>query len=274
MFRETMPRFGSCSSQMQRHSSLSFFVRAHDLGRLGRGTLLFSALLGLVACSGPPVQPKVAVAASAPPRDDGGAAKGGGGGDEHAAALEQLKTAPVLVLWRDRQNTVRIPLPDARAWVRVKFWSVPSLVGFRYGKQHHAVVGAFVTHVDDNSVPGACTKSFEAWANPWVEAFEVELQREPPVAVGWRPQPESNATPAIVEMESVFAKTATLLARDNYAGAYAAYPAWGKTACLIVGMAAPSRGEDARAKAVRDRFVRDVLPKVEIMSEAEPKERY
>lgn len=228
----------------------------------------------LSGCSGPPPQPKTQVLASAPPRDDGGSAKGGDGGNEHAAALEELKTAAVASTQRDRQGSVRIPLPDASSWVRVKFWSVPSLVGFRYGKQHHAVVGAFVTHVDDNTVPGACTKSFEAWANPWVEAFEVELEREAPVAVGWRPSPDSQAAPAIVEMESVFAKTATLIARDNYAGAYAAYPAWGKNACLIVGMAAPSRGEDARAKAVRDRFIHEVLPKVEILSAVEPKERY
>ena len=245
-----------------------------QIATLACGTTTILLAASLVGCTGPTPQPKSQVLAAAPPRDDGGAAKGGDGGSEHAAALEELKTAPVLTIQRDRQNSVRIPLPDARSWVRVKFWSVPSLVGFRYGKQHHAVVGAFVTHVDDNTVPGACTKSFETWANPWIEAFEVELERDPPVAVGWRPLPTSTAAPAIVEMESVFAKTATLLARDNYAGVYAAYPAWGKSSCLIVGMAAPSRGEDARAKAVRDRFVHEVLPKVEIVSETEPKERY
>lgn len=243
------------------------------------GPVLRSALAlvgstgALLGCTGPAAQPHVQVAAAPPPRDNGGAAKGGEGGTEHAAALEQLRVAGIGAQV-DRQGAVRIPLPDAGSWTRVKFWSVPSLVGFRYGKQHHAVVGAFVTHVDDNTVPGACTKSFEAWANPWVEAFDVELSRDAPVAVGWHPVANDPEPARIVEIDSVFAKTATLLARDNYAGVYAAYPVWGKTTCLVVGMAAPSRGEDDRAKAARDRFLKDVLPKVEILSPVEPKERY
>lgn len=227
-----------------------------------------------LGCSSPPAEPRTAVAAAAPPKDTGGAAKGGEGGVEHAAALEQLKVAPITDQ-SDRQGALRIPLPDGRSWTRVRFWSVPSLVGFRYGKGHHAVVGAFVTHVDDNTVPGACTKSFEAWASPWVEAFEVELQRQPPLAIGWRPKAQDTTSPArIVEIDSVFAKTATLVARDNYAGAYAAYPAWGKTSCVVVGMGVPSRGEDGRAKEVRDRFVHEVLPKVEVFGDTEPPERY
>ncbi len=273
-----MARSGMCPTQTMRTlRERCVPATLPCVARLAAVLASFTALTTLVSltgCSGPPPTPKVQVAAAAPPRDDGGAAKGGTGGDEHAAALEQLLAAPIVTTQRDRQQSIRVPLPDAKSWVRVKFWSVPSLVGFRYGKQHHAVVGAFVTHVDDNTVPGACTKSFEAWANPWMEAFEVELSREPPVAIGWRPSIEPTAPAAIVEIESVFAKTATLLARDSYAGAYGAYPVWGKTTCLIVGFAAPSRGEDARAKAVRDRFVKEIFSKVEILSATEPKERY
>ena len=84
---------------------------------------------------------------------------------KHAAALEELEIAP-LSGKIDKQGSVRVPLPDAEHWTRVKFWGVPSLVGFRYGKDHHAIVAAVVTHVDDNTAPGACTKSFEAYANP------------------------------------------------------------------------------------------------------------
>ncbi len=241
---------------------------------------LLGPLLGLVlvlpfasGCTSAQAATRAPVAAAAPPKDDGSAAKGGSGGAEHGAALEQLKTAPV-ARRDDRQGSIMIPLPDAPTWMRVRFWSVPSLVGFRYGKEHHAVVGAFITHVEDNAVPGACTKSFEAWANPWIEAFEVELHREPPIAVGWHARPDDAKTARIVEIDSVFAKTATIVARDSYAAVYAAYPAWGSKACLIVGMAVPSRGEDARAKDVRDRFAREVLPKVEVLSAEEPKERY
>lgn len=214
--------------------------------------------------------------ASSPPADDGRPSEGGNGGIEHAAALEQLKTAP-LSLQTDRQGSVRLPLPDGPSWVRVKFWGVKSLVGFRYGKEHHGIVAGFVTYVPDNSVPGACTKSFEQWAMPWIKAFEVEVQRDPPTAVMWKrpawPGESEPIAPTPIEMEGVFARTATLLQKESYAGAWAAYPAW-KGACLVMGVAVPSRDEDQRARDVRDRFLREVLPKVEVLTAEEPKERY
>jgi hypothetical protein len=204
------------------------------------------------------------VAAASPPKDDGSPSEGGNGGNEHSAALEQLKIG-VMGRKLDKQNAVSIPLPDADHWVRVKFWGVPSLVGFRYGKEHHALVGGFVTHVPDNGVPGACMKSFEDWANPWIDAFDVEVKHEAPVAVMWHRQ--------IVDVDSVFAKTATMASRDAYAGTYAAYPVW-KNACLIVGIAVPAREDDDRAREVRDRFAREVLPKIEVLVPEEPSERY
>ena len=199
-----------------------------------------------------------------PPKDDGSTAQGGGGGDAHAAALEQLKVSPI-VSKPDKQNSVMVPLPDGDHWTRVRFLTVPSLVGFRYGKEHHALVGGFVTHVPDNGAPGACMKSFEDWANPWIDAFDVEVKHEAPVAVMWHRQ--------IVEVDSVFAKTATMASHDTYAGTYAAYPVW-KNACLIVGVAVPGRDDDDRAREVRDRFAREVLPKVEVLAPEEPPERY
>jgi len=225
------------------------------------------------------------VAAASPPKDDGDSAQGGAAGNMHAAALEQLKVAPLRGRV-DKQQSVRIPMPDAEHWTRVRFWGVPSLVGFRYGKEHHAIVGGVVTHVGDNTARGACTKSFETWAMPWVQSFEVELAHEAPSAFVWT-GPRSPTDQAgqsgqggqtgkrrdIVDVDSVFAKTATLAEREAYAVAYSAYPAW-KGACLIVGIAVPAREDEARAREVRDRFARDVLPKVEVLSDKEPKEAY
>jgi hypothetical protein len=204
------------------------------------------------------------VLAAPPPKDDGEPSKVGSGGDAHSAALEQLKVAKVSGRI-DNQRSVVIPLPDAEHWTKVKFWGVESLVGFRYGKDHHALVGAFVTHVDDNTVPGACMKSFEAWAMPMVEAFDVEVHHEPPIAVMWNRK--------VVDVDSVFATTATALVHDAYAGTYAAYPVW-SNACLIVGVAVPSRSDDDRAREVRDRFAREVLPKVEVIKKDEPPRRF
>lgn len=236
-----------------------------------------------VACSSsaiPSTTPSRPVAPAPPPKDDGSAAQGGAGGDPHSAALEQLRTAP-LGPRGDKQNSVLVPLPDAGNWTRVRFLTLPGLVGFRYGKSHHAIVAGFVTHVDDNMVEGACTKSFETWATPWIEAFEVDLRHDPPSAFPWAipsPPADKGATAAakkiaIVEVDPLFAKTATVLSRETYAAAWVAYPAWEK-ACLVVGVAVPARDDDARAREVRDRFVKEVFPKVVVTAPTEPKERY
>lgn len=233
--------------------------------------------LALAACSSsvtPSGAPPKTVVAAASPKDDGQSAQGGEGGAEHAAALEQLRIAP-LVPRIDKQASVRIPLPDAEHWTRVRFLTVPSLVGFRYGKGHHAIVAAFVTHVDDNEVQGACSRSFEGFAQPMVDAFEVDLKHDPPSAFPWSPAKAAGKPRgvAIVEVDPLVAKTATLLLHESYAAAWAAYPAWEK-ACLVIGVAVPMRDEESRAREVRDRFVSDVLPKVETLSMTEPPARY
>jgi hypothetical protein len=245
--------------------------------RLLRLLRLLTAGIALQACStaAPASAPARPVVAAPPPKDDGKSAQGGAGGDGHSAALEQLRTSPVAAR-PDKQHSVMVPLPDAEHWMRVRFLTVPSLVGFRYGKEHHAIVAAFVTHVDDNSVQGACNKSFEGWAQPWIEAFEVDLKHEPPSAFAWSaltPPPPAPRQIAIVDVDPLFAKTATVLSRESYAAAWAAYPAWPQ-ACLVVGVAVPSRDDEARARMVRDRFVVEVFPKLAVTAAKEPKERY
>jgi hypothetical protein len=229
------------------------------------------ATLALVACSSNNVTP-IGPVAAAPPRDDGKSAQGGAGGVEHAAALEQLKAAP-LTPASDRQGAIRIALPDAEHWMRVKFWGIPTLVGFRYGQGHHAVIGGYVTHVPDNAAPGACAKSFEEWAVPLIDAYDIDIQRDSPRTVSWkRKVTDESATSA--DIESLVAKGATLMEREQYAAAYATYPAW-KGACLILGVAVPVRdGDMARAMAVRDRFATEVLPAVQILSDNEPLQRF
>lgn len=233
---------------------------------------------GVIGCStASAATPSKPVTPASPPKDDGKPAQAQGqeGGDAHSAALEQLLVAPVGSA-PDKQNSVRIPLPDAPHWTRVRFLTVKSLVGFRYGKEHHAIVAAFITNVDDNEATGACNKSFEKWATPWIEAFEVDVQHDAPSAFSWSPMSATPIAPkkvAIVDVDPVHAKTATVLSREQYAAAWAAYPAWDK-ACLVVGVAIPSRDDQNRATAVRDRFVKEVFPKLTVTTTTEPKERY
>jgi hypothetical protein len=232
------------------------------------GRPLYVLVAGLapvaIACHAAAPGRPVPVAPAPPPTDDGRPARGGGGGTEHAAALEEL-TVSSLGWATDRQRSLRLLLPDARDWLRVKFWGAESLVAFRYGRDHHAIVGGFVVHVNDETAPGECGKTFERWAQPWVDAFEVSIAHDPPQATAWNGQ--------IVDIDSLVATTATLGMHDDYAAAYAAYPAW-KGACLVLGVAVPARGELLRAKAVRDRFVAEVLPKLQVTARTEPRERY
>jgi hypothetical protein len=240
--------------------------------------LLRTALaLALVGCSTAAVAPSPkGVQAASPPRDDGKVAKAQGqeGGTAHSAALAQLLVSEVGPV-TDRQHSITVPVPDAPHWRRVRFLTVKSLAGFRYGKAHHAIVAAFVTHVDDNQETGACNKSFEQWAMPWVDAFEVDVKHEAPTAFSWS-APTPKGAPkqiAIVDIDPLTAKTATVLSRETYLGAWAAFPAW-ERACLVVGVAVPARDDAARAAEVRDRFVREVLPKVTVTAATEPPNRY
>jgi hypothetical protein len=251
-------------------------------GELATAALGLMAALAMAGCSTAQAAQSAQAAASqrpiaaaSPAKDDGKSAQGGSGGMSHSAALEQLKVAPA-VLKADKQNAVLVPLPDAEHWTRVRFLTLKSLVGFRYGKDHHAIFAGFVTHVDDNNVQGACNKSFEQWAAPWIDAFEVELHHEAPVAFTWSapPPPPSVRKIAIVDVDPVHAKTATVLARESYEAAWAAYPAWGDKACLVVGVAIPARDDPSRAREARDRFIRDVFPKIVVTNHEEPKERY
>jgi hypothetical protein len=229
-----------------------------------RIAILASWILAACGCSSAASLSNVPVAAAPPPKDDGQSAEGVGGGLAHSAALEQLKIAPFGFVI-DKQGSVRLPLPDAAHWTRVRFWGIESLVGFRYGKEHHAVVGATIVHVDADAPQGACTKTFEQWAMPWVQTFEVEINRDPPRAIAWHAK--------IVDIDLLYARAATLAMREGYAVAYASYPAW-PGACLILGIAVPAREDEDRARAVRDRFAQEVLPHVQVLATEEPKERF
>lgn len=215
--------------------------------------------------------------ASAAPTADAGAPKPTGGDGAHAAALDAIASGPV-ELRGDRQHTLLVALPDAKHWTRVRFMGVPSVVGFRYGKDHHAVVGVFVIERVGGDAVGACSRSFERYAEPLVEAFDVEVRHEAPRAFVWKPEALAGTGapalgPSIVEVDALSARTATMLSREDYVGAWAAYPAWDGT-CVVVGAAVPPRGEAARARAVRDRFVAEAFPRLALAAAAPPKERY
>jgi hypothetical protein len=239
---------------------------ADDAGSWPVKRLLCSVVLPAIVggCAVRATPPTTAeVVASPPPKDDGSASDLRAGGPAHSAALEELTVAPLLGVV-DRQRSIRLPVPDARHWTRVRFLGVPSLLGLRYGKDHHAVIGATVQRVDPDAPLEACSLAFEAWGAPLLDAFDVDVDREPVDTFSWRHEHG--------ELHRSYAKTASLMVRDGYAVAYATYPAW-KGACLVVGIAVPARDDEPRARAVRDRFAKEVLPHVLVLARIEPKGR-
>ena len=206
----------------------------------------------------------VAPIAAVSPADDGRPSKGGAKGKEHSAALEQLRVAPLEVRV-DRYHTFSLPLPDAPHWTRVNFWSVKTAAGFRYGKAHHGLVTAFVREVAESADPRRCVKDFAGWAKRRTDAFEVDLALDKPAAFAWHD--------TTVEVQGVRAHIATLALNEDYAAAYAVYPAW-RGQCLAVGVAIPGQEDMVRAVQVRDRFVAEVLPYVKVLADHPPKESF
>jgi hypothetical protein len=208
--------------------------------------------------------PAAYVVPAPPPKDDGTSAQGtGSGGAAHASALEELKLGPLYGVI-DRQRSIRILVPDAPHWTRVKFFGIPTVLGLRYGKEHHAVIGITVQEVPEGAPISACAKAFEDWGEPWLDTFGVDVARDPPKPFTWRAGQG--------EVHTSYARTASVMMRDGFAVAYAVYPAW-KGACVVAGIAVPARDDEARARAVRDRFAEDVLPRLMVLSREAPKGR-
>ncbi len=236
----------------------------------GSGAWLALPAAGCLAHPGPaapPAPPAVVVAAS-PPIDDGKASELGAGGVAHSAALEELTVAPLFMIG-DKQRSIRVLIPDARHWTRVKFFGIPAILGLRYGKDHHAVIGATIQEVDPAAPLSACSGAFEAWGAPLLDVFDVEVGRDPTTTFSWKRDPDTSTE---AELHTSFARTASLAVHDGFAVAYGTYPAW-KGACLLVGIAVPARDDERRARAVRDRFAREVLPKVIVTAKEAPKGR-
>jgi len=234
----------------------------------------FAALpcLLLLACTSAPSAIQHPVAPRSPAKDTAAAApQASSEAEAHAAALEQLAVA-AYALRTDRQQSIKLPLADPRSWRRVRFLGIKSLVGYRYGKDHHAVAGAFILTVKDRT-PETCQTAFENWAKPWLEVFDVRIEMGKPVGFTWRNTLKPTEPPEVLSAVTLQASTSSLMAQEKYQATYAIYPAW-PDKCLVVGMAVASRGEEARARKARDRFAEEVFSKLEVTSPTAPTKEY
>lgn len=191
--------------------------------------------------------------------------------DEHAAALEQLTLAELGTRF-DKQKSIGVALPDSKSWRRVRFLGMKSLVGFRYGVDHHAVIGAFVLNVPNRTID-SCHKAFKEWAEPALSAFEVRYELEAPVGFTWRNTLRPTEPVEVMSAVTLRASVSSVLINESYHAAYAIYPAW-PDKCLVVGIGVPDQGEGARAKKARDRFAQEAFSQLEIASESAPTKEY
>lgn len=198
------------------------------------------------ACSSLPRQPP-----GSPPSPESISREdpGGDAHDPHLAALSRLIDEP----WgfrSDKEEALRIPMPDARNWRRVRFFGVPALAAFRYGDDHHAVIGVWVrpSEAGEEDDLESCLNRFEAWGKPMARRFRVQAKPGESIELRWRREP--------ILARSLEAKVNSWLSKKTYAAAYAAYPMWPGT-CSIIGLAVASRGSEAEAQEVRDRYIHE-----------------
>jgi hypothetical protein len=203
--------------------------------------------LGLLGCSNAAVVPATAPMAPPTPASVSVKEPGGDAQDPQRAALERLLGEP----WggrTDKDEQLLAPMPDWEHWKRTRYWGFDHLVGFRYGKEHRAMIAARV-HEMPAGVPvksETCMREFVDWARPQIAGFDVKLSPFQVKVARWREQP--------LVIQSVDGWVSWGIGSADFSAAWAAYPAY-KDACVIYGVAVPWRDQPELAKQVRDRWI-------------------
>lgn len=216
-------------------------------------------ILLLSACSALPRQPP-----GRPPSPQSVtlADPGGDADDPHRAAL----TRQLGGTWGagfDKDEQLFVPLLDGAHWKRVRYFAVEHFLGFRYGDDHHVVAIVSILDAPDEAQPtsASCMRRFEAWARPQTKGYDVVLGPISETQITWRGQP------TLVHMLDGHIDLA--FTRRKFSGAWASYPAY-PHACLIYAMAAPWGRDQALAKSVRQRWVKEAFSQVNPKTAARP----
>jgi len=179
---------------------------------------------------------------------------GGDADDPQEVALRRQLDMP----WgsvSDKPERLVVPLPDPRRYRGVKFWSFDSFAGFRYGDDSYVMSALFIFDVPPGSPTDthACHSVAEKWALPQIKNFDVKFDKTEMIEDSWHGQE--------VVVTSLDGYVDFGLARWHFSGAYAAYPAY-SDACLVYGMAVPWRKHGDLAQQVRDRWVKEGVPRL------------
>lgn len=188
------------------------------------------------------------------------------GGDAHdplRAAHERL--ARESWGWRaDKRDVFHFPLSDTKNWRRVRFWGVPSFVGFRYGDKHHAVAALWARKLREGDAPTAdtCMKRFEDWGNGVADQYSTRISEVTEQRATWR-------EPDDVLVKTLEAQVKTLLSRRRYLGVVGATIAW-PGVCVAYGYAFDADDVEEPAREARDRYAREAFKQLARIPEAPP----
>jgi hypothetical protein len=163
----------------------------------------------------------------------------------------------------DKDQQVRLPLPDAKQWKRIRYWGVDHLTGFRYGKKYEATVIAVPLDLNEGveATSRRCARRFEAWSRPQLKNYGVEIGEIETKKSEWRGK---ELVVAWVDGHVDFG-----FERKRFAGAWAAYPAYGN-ACLIYGVAVQWKTQPDTAHALRDRWVNEAFGRTQALTTTKP----
>jgi hypothetical protein len=190
------------------------------------------------------------------------AAPGGDAADPHEAAL-QRQLASDWGYRTDKDDQVEIPLLDWDHWKRVRFWGVQHFVGFRYGKDHHAVAIVLVQDAPQGETVDSrsCLRRFEVWARPQLAAFDLKLGSGSERKAVWQKQP--------IYVRSVDGQVSVGFSTRGFSAAWTAYPAY-PDACLVYAMAAPWDTRPELARRLRDRWASEGFERLVALTPGRP----
>jgi hypothetical protein len=226
---------------------------------------LLPTCLLIAACGLPTCTPKVRMPPGLPPtpktvtREE----PGGDAHDPHEHALLRLSREP----WgsrNDKREVFQFPLTDPGNWRRVRFWGVPTFVGFRYGDVHHAIAGMRVVRVrpPDPPTPKGCLDRFLEWGGPIADGYSARLKDEADSQVTWK-------APNDVLVRTWEAEVVTLLARKRYFGVMGAFLPW-EGVCAVYGYAFHIDDKNDLVRKVRDRYAREAFGRMVRMPDKPP----
>ena len=187
---------------------------------------------------------------------------GGDAPDTHAAALARLMISPFG--WAsDKDDQVRIQLPDPGLWKRVRYRGFEHLTGFRYGEDHHAISVVIVHDTRQGRAPTSesCMRYAETLARPRAQSMSVETQSIVETRVQWRGKP--------LLVHSVDGEFPFGFRRVSFSAAWVAYPAY-ESACLYQAFGVQYEGHPELARRLRDRWVTQAATQIDVRTTTKP----